>query len=170
MDRLHILPTADTFRAVSYVFEADIALEYSSPFQIWFLSGGHQGIQIGMFCSGGKVMAYHGRHSERIDLGVAMGEWFKLGVEYYILEGKNIAKIFVNGSLVYTVEYHLGSDGKMNADVYIDGELYTTDIVEDGEEIINNVTKVDLRVPSTSAGVAYIDDVRLVGSLQEYAE
>ena len=131
------------------------------------MDGSSSGIQVNMMGQGSKVVTYHGRHSDKIDLGVALSEWFRFRVEYYSLDGKNFAKVYVNGELAYTAVYY-GSSGGMVAETYVDGSLYTTDIVTNGESIINGVTKVDIRATSTTVGVMYLDDLSLGGSTQKY--
>jgi len=153
--------------AVSYVFESDVCLETSSLFQIWFIGGNDVGIQIYIMGNNGNAAILHGRRGPHIDLGVKLGEWFKFRVEYYYVDGRNCIKAYVNENLAYTAVYYGSSEG-MVAETYVGEELYTSEVVNNGEKIIRSVTRVDFKAPSTTVGCVCLDNVSFYGSMQEY--
>ena len=171
MDYVGVSLTNPVSGAISHVFEADFMLESSkssTPFQIWFSSGSNSAMQLNVAVSDGNVAFYHGKaQPSAIDSGVAVGEWMKLRVENYFKDNRIYAKIFVNGELLYTVQYN-ENNGEVIADMYIGDELHVSSVTSNGEKVVSGVTKVEFKALKATVAVCYLDNVSLSASTEEY--
>ena len=170
MDLVTVNTTTSGTGAVSHVFETDFMIESGSGtlYQIWFMSGTKSGMQLNVHISGNKVYFYHGNTNHvKYDTGVAVGQWMTLRAESYLVDGKLIGKIYINGEHAYTVEYY-SNDGKLMADTYVNGALVSSAIATNNETVVGGVSRVEFRALKAAVGVCYLDNVSLGGSAESY--
>jgi hypothetical protein len=156
---------------MSYVFQTDLMIEsasYSSPYQIWFVSGSSYAIQLNITTSDNTVYLHHGNTGAvKYDTGVKFGEWMTLRIESYFHDGKVKGKVFVNGELAYTVEYYQDGSG-VAADMYVDGKLHSHAIATNNEKVVSGVSSVEFKALKSAVAVCYLDNVSLSGSTKTY--
>jgi len=174
MDYVTVALTGGVANPQSTVFETELMIESSSssnPYQIWFNSGGKSGMQLNITVSGGKILFYHGKvsdSSKKFDTGYKLGDWMKLRVENYFVNGQIIGKVFINDELKYTVKYY-SNEGAVWADMYVDGELVVSAKTDNGETLVSSLTNVQIKALKATVATSYIDNVSLTGSDKSYA-
>ncbi len=173
MDILGIEKTVSASNAKSQVFETEFLMEKgeSVPFQVWFWADNTIGMQLNIKVDNtdGSILFYHGNsQGTNVDTGVDIGEWLALRVETYFTDGKIVAKVLVNGELLYTVRY-FNSNAGVSAEITLkDGTVLETANTTNGEKVVSGVTKVQFRALTSAEAVVYLDNISLSDSSKTY--
>ncbi len=172
MDILGIEKTVSMSTSVSQIFELDFMLESGKdvPFQVWFNSGSKVGMQMNIHVKEDQSIYFaHGNAKNvSVDTGIDLGQWIKLRVETYFVDGNILAKVYVNDALLYTVRYYDEGGSIYALMTLADGTSLEPAITTNNEQLVAGVSSVQFRALKAAEAVAYLDNISLMDSAKPF--